>query len=161
MPQTHRIGDLTIRLRPWPTPDPDKCDHKYEWVGVLYKSGLQAPVLSPMTEHRWSLHGLESTQPEIDWSHLIDNRGWFWLTEPPALTWVEGEKVLMKGAVPVKTWTSGRFEIVREFDVPMHGEEADYYTLRRGVWHKCFHFLEEAQREAADHARAERTRRDP
>lgn len=81
------LGDLRIRMRPWPLPNSAKVKER---VGMLSRGG-RLLLVDPSPGGRWALPGvgMASDQPERDWEKIVDPRGWFWLTEPPSLRWKE------------------------------------------------------------------------
>lgn len=153
---TTTLGDLVIPLRPWPTPDPAKCDENDDRIGVFLDSDYPIPYGCTLAELgewtcAWDLD-VPNIGPEAD------GPGWCWISEPTHLAWVEGRDDRGR-----PTWTATTVGPVFTITEYLVGRS----TL--AVWelegfehdHGPFSSFEDAQRTAAVHARDVRTRRAP
>jgi hypothetical protein len=150
--RTVQLGDMTIRVRDWPTPDTKKCTRIDDLrIGSARPDGcsvLEFVVVGGRWVVRNTYFGLlDRPGPDFPGELL----GWFWLTEPQDLTWEHPTE---------ETWTSGPWSITRTantgypFWYLLDGPESAETRLTHMS-------LSEAQREAASLNRDMLTRRDP
>lgn len=95
-----RIGGMTLDVRPWPTPDPEKCCTT-DRIGVLVPVDWQSPagikwfVPDPIAPSEAQVTGLTSEWRDPASGHALkepelgESPGWFWASEPQPLLWEE------------------------------------------------------------------------
>lgn len=188
-----RLGDMVITFRPWPTPDPKKCLFG-DCIGILTRGSIDSEdgpgdldcqqitkfFLHPhvgwyFSEGGWGrpsslgAHLLDGAE-DGSWKKWADHRGWFWVTEPAPLSWVDGTHDDTLTGAPC--WRAepgpGLRLCLIEYVVGLHetGMHAEWELVseietvsevRRDV--ERFLDFEEAKRAAAVLARDELTRR--
>lgn len=147
-----KLGDLSIPMRPWPTPDPEKCAPS-DIIATLCKTHGGPPGLPPFINTYWPMApgsrlgpGWVDRDLEIIEDQLDDEEGtspgWFWVSEAAPLPWIftGSSKWSAVGGYSINKLTEG-------FVLYGVGDPQTFETLK------------DAQQVAANHERDIRTRR--
>jgi hypothetical protein len=159
------LGDLTIKLRPWPTPDPVKCDKSGDCIGVVFAGGSSYPTpYDPFLGiGEWTC-AWDLDVPNI--GAEADGPGWCWISEPDPLAWTEVGAPVVEWHSPWVEFPDGKSN--RWIIVKIAHDGAGYAVL--GLGHAedigtaelpTFATLDDAKHAAAMHCRDLRTRRGP